>query len=302
MIKNKFTFLAISALILLLCHSSFAETLKVAVVKGSDIKPYNEALEGFKTSCGCDTKEFIISEMENEGIMEKVLESSPDIVLAIGMDAVMRMRGIKDIPVVYTMVPYSPFLNTVGKNVSGVTMFFSPENYLDAMLDVFPSARRIGVVYDPKNTEAFLKEAEQTARSRRIELVVKKASRPGEVPSLIDGMKDEIDLLWMLPDMTVINSETINYMLLFSFQNRVPVFTFSKKYVEMGALASLNIVPFDLGVQAGEIAKKLLSGRAVKSPIRTYARKTDLTINKKVAKKLGIKIQAEISRRAEDVN
>jgi len=302
MIKNKFTFLVVSALILLLWRTSSSEALEVAVVKGSDIKPYNEALEGFKTSCGCNTKEFIISEMENEGIMERVLESSPDAVLAIGMDALIQVQGIKDIPVIYTMVPYSPFLDLTRKNVSGVIMFFSPERYLSTMLDVFPFARRIGAVYDPKNSESFIKEALQAAEFRGIELIAKKASRPGEVPALIEEMRDGIDLLWMLPDTTVINSETINYMLLFSFRNKIPVFTFSKKYVEMGALASLNIVPFDLGVQAGEIAKKLLSERAVKSPIRTYARKTTLTINRKVAKKLGIKVQAEVGKGAEDVN
>jgi len=127
MIKNKFTFLVVSALILLLWRTSSSEALEVAVVKGSDIKPYNEALEGFKTSCGCNTTEFIISEMENEGIMERVLESSPDAVLAIGMDALIQVQGIKDIPVIYTMVPYSPFLDLTRKNVSGVIMFFSPE-------------------------------------------------------------------------------------------------------------------------------------------------------------------------------
>jgi putative ABC transport system substrate-binding protein len=299
MIKKIFVFLACSALFY---HASFSEALEVTVLKGSDIKPYNDALEGFKSSCDCETKEFIISDTENRNIEERVLESRPDMILAVGMDALIQVQGIKDIPVVYTMTPYSPHFNHPKKNLSGVIMYFSPEKYLDAMLDIFPAARRIGVVYDPKNSDVFLREAMQAAQSRGIELVVKKASRPGEVPSLIDGMKDRIDLLWMLPDTTVINSETINYMLLFSFQNKVPLFTFSKKYVEMGALASLNIVPFDLGVQAGEIARRLIVEKDSKTPIKSYARKSVLTVNKKVAKKLGIKMRAEVLNRAENAD
>ncbi len=86
------------------------------------------------------------------------------------------------------------------------------------------------------------------------------------------------------------NPETIESMLLFSFRNRVPLFTFSKKYVEMGALAALTVNPFDLGVQTGEIAHKILKSDARGGSMREFARTQILLINTKIAQKLGIVI------------
>ena len=72
------------------------------------------------------------------------------------------------------------------------------------------------------------------------------------MPAVIESMKGKIDIFWMLPDTDVITSETVDAILLFSFQNNVPVFSFSNKYVKMGALASLSVDPVALGAQTGD--------------------------------------------------
>lgn len=301
MIK-RFAFLTIFLLILPLFNASSPDASEIVVLKSADIKPYNDAVEGFRSSCNCEVSDEM-SHPENGAseVSEEILFRNPDGVLAIGIDAFSLVKGIRDLPVVYAMIPNSQSSGIFGKNVSGVNMYISPEKYLSAMLELFPSAKRIGLIYDPRNMEPFVQEAAHAAQSRGIELVMKKASRPGDTPLLIEGMKDRIDVFWMLPDMTVINQESVKFLLLFSFQNRVPIFTFSKKYVEMGAVAGLNMTPYDMGVQAGEIMKKVLTEKAAKSPIRTDARKTVLMVNTKVARKMGIKIRDEISKKAEDV-
>jgi len=111
-------------------------------------------------------------------------------------------------------------------------------------------------------------------------------------------MQDKIDVFWMLPDTTVINAETVNSLLLFSFQNKIPIFAFATKYVEMGALAALNIDPVDLGVQAGEIMKRLLDQKKGGIAAPVAPRKTVLTINRKIARKLGIDISKTILEKA----
>lgn len=102
----------------------------------------------------------------------------------------------------------------------------------------------------------------------------------------------------MLPDTSVISSETIEFLILFSIENRIPVFTFSEKFVEMGALISLNIDAYDLGKQAGEMAKEILSGKDIRNIPGSDARKIVLSINSKAAKKLGITINDEIVNKA----
>lgn len=270
-----------------------AAALDVVVVKSAGVKPYNDAVAGFKNAVGGRVVEIDLVEVGRQGAIERIRSLAPDAVVAIGSDAFQQVRSIRDLPVFYTMLLSSEQLDGAPKNISGVSMEISAELYIANMVELFPSARRFGLVFDPRLSAEFVREARQAARSRGVELVAVEATSPREVPSLIDGMRDRIDVLWMLPDSTVTNAETVNYMLLVSFQHRIPLFTFSEKYVEMGALAALTVNPYDLGAQTAEIARSVLSGQSGKGPLRVGARKAVLSVNKKVAGKLGVKIKYE---------
>jgi ABC-type uncharacterized transport system substrate-binding protein len=67
----------------------------------------------------------------------------------------------------------------------------------------------------------------------------------------------------------------------------------------MGATAALGIDPSDMGIQAGEIAKKLFTEGTAQGHILSHPRKRVLIINQKIAKKLGLKIREEILRKAD---
>jgi len=108
-------------------------------------------------------------------------------------------------------------------------------------------------------------------------------------------MKDTIDVFWMLPDLTVITPETVEFLLLFSFENKIPLFTFSEKYVEMGAFLSMDIDAFDMGRQAGEMASEILAGEDVKKIEQTYARKAIVSTNLLIARKLGIRTMLAVN-------
>lgn len=103
-------------------------------------------------------------------------------------------------------------------------------------------------------------------------------------------MKEKIDAFWMLPDITVITPETVKFLLLFSFENNIPLLAFSEKYVEAGAFMSTGIDAFYMGHQAGEMANKILSGRVVKDVQQVYARKLIVSTNLMIARKLGVNL------------
>jgi putative ABC transport system substrate-binding protein len=293
-------FLIITSLLLLFLSSpSFSDAFEAAVLKSADIKPYEDVLEGFKRSCDCNESVFLLSEIRNRDIQNTILRKNPDVILTIGIEAFKYAKKIKDIPVIYTMIPFHHFHITGQKKISGVCMFIQPERQIDTILEVFPDTKRIGLIYDPGNTEEFVHEALGTAKSKKIKLVAIKTFKAKDVPSIIESMKDKIDVFWMLPDTTIVNSETIDAILLFSFRNKIPTFTFSKKYVEMGATAALGIDPSDMGIQAGEIAKKLFTEGTAQGHILSHPRKRVLIINQKIAKKLGLKIREEILRKAD---
>ncbi len=263
-----------------------ARSFEVLAVKTADLKPYQDVIRGVRDSCDCDVHEL---KLRDEDGKEKILQNRADALLVVGTTVFKKARDIEGLPLIYTMVVPSETAFSPQPAISGVSMDLSPASYFSAIKTVFPNVKRIGLLYDPRHTALFVAEAAKTAKEAGIELVTRSVRNPSETAALLEKMRKEIDLFWMIPDATVVTAESIDYLLRFSFQNNLPVFSFSKKYVEMGATAALDIDPYDMGIQAGEIVKMLSRGR--KEPVRVYAHTSHLTINENVAEKMGLKIR-----------
>jgi len=261
----------------------------IVSIQSSSIRPYEEALSGFKSICDTPVNRFVISEMKEKDIVNEIRKTSPSIILAIGMDAYEKLKGIHDIPVIYMMVPNSPSESTKGMNITGVRMNISPEVQLSTFLKAVPDMKSIGLIYTGK-TDHLVERVVNACKKEGVKLIAKEISNSREAPPLIKDMEGKIDGFWMLPDVTVFTSETIEYLFLFSMEHRAPILTFSEIYLESGALISIGMDPFDMGSQAGEIAMEILSGKSVSEVQPVDARKEVVKINMKVSGKLGISI------------
>lgn len=286
---------------IIFCHRLAKAGQEIVAIQSIRVAPYEEAIKGFKTVCNSKIKRLVVSELEGADVAKKVNEIRPDMVLAIGMDALSRVKRIKNIPVVYLMVLNPQSMFSGENNITGVSMNIPPEKQLITLSKVLPDIEKIGLLYDPDRTGYFVKRARDAAGKFGIKLIAQKIHSSRDVPSLMKDMKGKADVFWMLPDITVITPETVEFLLLFSLENKMPVLTFSEKYVELGALMSIGIDAFDIGRQVGEMANEILSGKDVKDVQRVDARKAVVSINPKVARKLGINIDEKIIRKAQIV-
>lgn len=298
MIRN---ILSIIILLLLFQGAAGAEQ-EIVVLQSISVAPYEQALEGFKSVCGAGVKKLVISELKGADVAAKIYGIKPDMVLAIGMDALSKVKVIKDIPIVYLMVLNPRSVLSGQKNITGVSMNIPPDKQLHILREALPGVKRIGLLYDPKQTGSFVRAVRSAAGRIDIEVVAMEVNGSKEVPSSMFAMRGTIDMFWMLPDLTVITSETVEHFLVFSLENRIPILTFSEKYVELGALLSIGIDAFDIGRQAGEIANAILSGRHVGGIKPVDAKKAVISVNLKVARKLGIRIDEKIVENARVVN
>jgi putative ABC transport system substrate-binding protein len=290
-------FTAVAALACLIAgHPLPAEANEVIVVSSGDLKPYRDVLRGFKDACDCDVR--VLKFRGGEGL-DSALEDSPAAVVAVGTAAFRKVGTIRKPPVVHIMAVPSQTALSRNRNISGVSMDLSPETYLAAMTEVFPKAKRIGLLYDPRHTAAFVKDAVKAAQAAGLELAAVPVHEPASVPAALADLPGNLDVFWMLPDPTVVTTEMVKFLLLYSFRSNVPVFSFSKKYAEMGAVASLDVDPYDMGAQAAELVSRLSAGQA--GPIRVYARKAHLSINTKVAAKMGLRVRDDLSMKVTKV-
>jgi len=273
-----------------------AETCEVIVVKSAELKPHQDVLRGFKDVSACTVREVRLK--DGEGV-EKLRKKRPDLVFVIGATAFRKVHSLKDLPVVYALVVLPDSERALSPNVSGVNMEVPPAAYLSAMKEVFPVTKRVGLLYDPKNTQSYVDKAARTFSEGGVELAAVSMSDNAGFASTLKDLRSKIDILWMLPDPSVVTPETVEYLLRFSIQHDLPIFTFSKKYVEIGAVASIDVDPYDMGAQAAEIADKIIAGQ--KEPVRVSPRTTHLSISMKAANKMGIKIKDEPARKVNNV-
>ncbi len=286
----------------ILCPGLARAGQEVVVVQSSRVQPYEEAIKGFTSVCDARIKRLIISELKNKDVAGEINKINPDLVLAIGMDALSRVKRIKDIPVIYLMVLNPRSILSGEKNITGVSMNISQEKQLRGLLDVMPETKTVGLLYDRDRTGHLAEKARDAAGKLGVKLVAKEVRGARSVPQLIRDMKGKIDVFWMLPDVTVLTPETVEFLLLFSLEYKIPVLAFSEKYTELGALMSIGIDAFDIGSQAGEMAEKILSGKDVANVPQADARKVIISINLKVARKLGISVDEKIIRKARIIN
>lgn len=275
---------------IIILGSTAARAHDVLVIQSLRVKPFEEAYRGFRKACDGDVRRIYLPDMEKSDIARTIRDERPRLILAIGSKALERVRNVKEIPVLYLMVLNPPPAGSGNRNITGVAMNVPPEKYFEILARITPASKRVGVVYDPARSGPLVKRSQQAAQARGIELVAMEARKSNEVPKALDALKGSIDALLMLPDTTVVTPDMVESFLIFSQNNSIPIITFASKYVDMGALLSLNIDVFDQGIQAGEMARQILEGAVVSALPGMEARKLHIKANRNVAKKLGISL------------
>jgi putative ABC transport system substrate-binding protein len=311
MIKNIFVALLIS--IFVFFNGTAEAGQKIVAVQSKRFKPYDQALKGFKTICDMKIKRLIVADLKGGDVVKEIHKIAPDMVLAIGNEALSIVKEINNIPIVYLMV-LNPELIIAGENnITGVSINLSPGKQFLTLITALPDIEKIGIIYDPDKTGLFVNRIQKNAERHGKKLITREVSEARDMPSALMSMKGEIDAFWMLPDLTVITPETVKFLFLFCLENTIPVIAFSEKYVESGALLSIGIDSFDIGIQAGEMAKNILletkqvfqqadARKAVVSVNSQIARKTVVSINQLIAQNLGVTIDKETFRQARKIN
>ncbi len=271
---------------------------EIFVVQSLPIKPYNDALQGFRSVCKTKMNKLVGPELSESEIIANVRKKRPELILAIGMDSLLKLNMIKDVPIVYLMVLNPKTLHRDGGNITGVSMNIAPEKQFSIIREVLPHIRKIGILFDPDKTGFYVGRAYNAASLMGMELLTKKVHSSREAVAAMDGLKGKVDALWLLPDTTVVNPATIDLLLLSSIENKIPVITFSDKYAEKGALISMEVDAVESGKQAGEMALRILGGEDVKGIMDEDSRDSVLTVNLIVAKKMGIPINANVIKHA----
>ncbi|MGA1870415.1 MAG: ABC transporter substrate-binding protein [bacterium] len=279
---------------LFLFHGRGETSPKIVAIQSVSVTPYTQALRGFESACNCTINKLLVSELYGSDCAHQIHKIDPALLLAIGRDALVQIKDIKESPIIYIMVLQPQSILGENKNITGISMNIPPEKQFDIFAQVLPDKKKLGLIINPDMTGSFIERAKADAAKKGFELVIKESKSSMQVPSLIQDMRNRIDAFWMVPDTKIICPETVEAILLFSIDNKIPVISFAEKYVEMGALMSLSIDAFELGKQAGQMARKILMGNYVMKNEEIDPENIKLSINIKIANKIGVIIPDKI--------
>jgi ABC-type uncharacterized transport system substrate-binding protein len=297
--------LAVAACLAVAAASARAQV--VGVVKTADEIPiFEEAIKQLEASCGARLAVDSLSADRTRWpkVQEKLGKQSPVVWVPVGPLALEQVaKASLTAPVIFMMDPKpEKSLPPGARNVAGVTMRLEVEPQLRELRKNLPSAKKVGVLYDTKNSEAEVASATKASAGLDLEIVPATMTDASGLAAALSGLlAKKIDVLWMVPDSTVTppgNQEAFQYIYANTIKAGVPVVGYTDRLTQAGAVFSLQPDYAEIGVQAGEMVKKVAGGVSPESLGIQRARKAVLSVNLKVAGTLGITLPAEAVSRA----
>jgi putative tryptophan/tyrosine transport system substrate-binding protein len=292
-------FLVLIAFARLFSNLAQAAGPEIAILKSSDLKAYNDAIEGFKTTApgGATYTEYDLRGDLERGkqLARKIRASDSALVVAVGLKAALAAKlEIVDIPVLYMMILDPLKHRLTADNMTGVLLDIPTDRQLKIMRAFLPTLRRIGMMYDPDKSAPKLKEAASRASAYELRVQGFPVEHEKDVPQQLRTLLSESDALWLIPDSTVLTDESIRFILESAVAKQVPVVGFSSEFTRLGALLSISIDYGEVGREAGLLAKRILNGEQRLPLAPVSVQRVKITVNQKTARYLGLTIPKEL--------
>ena len=283
---------------------------KVAIVTSSEIRPYQEAVEGFRKQilAAIPKAEITVYYLDTDPakgatIASTIAAASCQLVHVVGTDAYKAIAPrLHDIPLVVSMVydPESEFDLTAARSPQtfGAPLRVPMPKQLEIVKSFCPNIRRVSFVYTKQSsiTQAEIDAAAPTG----IQLVGIPIDDLGQLEKALETARTKSDAFLMLLDPAVYTKTTTQNVLLFFMRAKLPVVSFSPNFAKAGAVLSISAGYQDNGATAGRIAAEILTG----APVREHFQPTTklrMDWNRRAAELLGIELSPENRAKCTDI-
>jgi putative ABC transport system substrate-binding protein len=238
-------------------------------------------------------------------IARKMVGSKPDIIVAIATpSAQAAVTATNTIPVVFSAVtdPLSakliPQLKKPGGNVTGLSDMANMKEHLQLIKEFIPNLKAVGVPYNPgeTNSVSMLSALKAEASKMGIKIIESAAPKSSDVMIATKQLVGKVDAIYCPIDNTIISA--VESVVKVGIDAQIPVFAGDTDTVARGAVAAVGYDYFDLGRQTGDIVIRILKGEKAGDIDVKMAKGTNLFVNLKMAKRMGVEIPTSVLTRA----
>ncbi|MCF8143827.1 MAG: hypothetical protein K9N21_07910 [Deltaproteobacteria bacterium] len=288
--------LTVSCLILFGLPPAYANpssSVRVAIVVSRHISPYLEAVEGLEAGLAdtsdVKTQVFNLEKLDEKERVERFAgEGVKEFALfvAVGPEAAQYLwKGIgkTDASRTYCMVLNPEKVINERERRCGIPLNIPVKTQIEMIRRGFPSAGRVGLLYDPEHNAEFLHKATVAASVLDLTVVPISVSSKKDIPSALERQWNHLDALWLIPDRTIISESIVKYLIKKAFLRKVPVVGYNRFFYEAGAALAFVFDYNELGQQCAHNALRILAGEDCRDTPPVF----HVWVNETVAEKLG---------------
>lgn len=197
-------------------------------------------------------------------------------------------------PVIISMV-LRPDINNIlpsrRHKITGVILDIPYDRQFAKIHELLPEVKKAGFLYQPDNTQK-MEQAVACAARHGIELVGVEISDRNNLAAALDRLinNKKIDVFWPGVDVSIYTREVLQYIIHKTNRNRIPFIGHSFKYLEWGALLSLDVNYREIGRQTGSLARDVINDpKTVKARFLAPAQDVLYSLNLGLANKFHIR-------------
>lgn len=186
-------------------------------------------------------------------------------------------------------------------NVTGVSDRTPISSQLDLMSTLLPNMKTIGVIYSSSedNSKLQVEEFKTLAKEKGFEVLDYSVPSTNEISTTMSVMLPKVDAVWVPLDNTI--ASAFSSVVTPAKEAKKAIFPSVDTMVEEGGLASVYIDQYQLGVETGKMAAKVLAGQKVSDLPVEVIKKGKPVINTTVADELGITVPDDVKSSAKTV-
>lgn len=217
-------------------------------------------------------------------IITKFTASNSDVVVTIGTvpsQAAYKFAKSGKIKVVFSSVtnPKDIAPNFENSNMTGVSNFVPLQPQIDLFRKIQPNLRKLGIIYNTgeANSASIVNLLKPICSTVGLELLEQGISRTSELIQSAERLSKKVDAIFISNDNMALSG--ISSIVSICKKAGIPVYVSDTDQVINGCLAALGPNQYEIGLQTGEMVRRICEGEDINKISVEYPKKSELYIN-----------------------
>ena len=265
-------FILLSALNILQTGSALAGSRPVGCFVSSKIRPYLEALDGFKG--GMDREIQVLYLDENLELARHYLKKGGlEAAVAIGPEAVRLIYSPgADVPVKMAIMTLDIKKLVPGSRPCGIDLRVPISFQISEIARTLGPGKNLAILYNPRENSGIIREASKACTETGLKFTPLPVTGPDEIMKVLRPVMNQINILLFIPDSTVISEKVVRHLTKEALMKGTAVAGYNHFFYETGALLSFTIDYRQVGMEGAKLLQEFFREQRcslVPPPVKT---------------------------------